>query len=264
MKDHNGIAAIIFDIGGTLRERVQDAQFQAQATERLYELLGKPEVPVDYWEQLARRQDAYSAWAQEQLIESSEQETWTRWMVPELPRELIEPNAVELMIAWRDSRSGRAVPRPDAQRVIAELSARGYRLGVISNTTSSVDVPHSLEKHGLRKYFGSVILSSTSRCRKPAPEIFWEAARALNVEPARCAYVGDRISRDVVGSRRAGFAKAILIEARGSTTESRNGMVQPDMIIHSLSELLDIFPPLHSWKGRHDVNSHTRTQQYSG
>jgi putative hydrolase of the HAD superfamily len=237
---HN-IQAIIFDIGGTLRERVPDELLQAGAAERILNLLGKPNASAKYWEELARRLETYSTWAQEHLTESSEQEIWTRWMVPELPREQIEPHAVELMVLWRN-RLGRAVPRPDAQEVIAELSTRGYRLGVISNTTSSVDVPRSLEEYGLTKYFGVIILSSTSRCRKPAPEIFWEATRALNVEPARCAYLGDRISRDVVGSRHAGFAKAILIEARGSTTEPRDGMAQPDAIIHSLSELLDIFP----------------------
>jgi putative hydrolase of the HAD superfamily len=136
------------------------------------------------------------------------------------------------------------VPRPDARQVIAELNARGYRLGVISNTTSSVDVPRSLEEYGLRKYFEVVILSSTAGRRKPAPEIFWETTRALKVEPARCAYLGDRISRDVVGAKRAGFALALLIEARGSMTEPRDGIVQPDATIYSLSELLEIFPIL--------------------
>ncbi|MCI0476399.1 MAG: HAD family hydrolase, partial [Anaerolineales bacterium] len=217
------VEAIIFDIGGTLRERVPDEKFQAQAAERFLKLLGKADALEEYWMELARCQDAYSEWAQERLIESSEEEIWTRWMTPELPRALIAPNAVELMIAWRDARSGRATPRPDAHRVIAELSARGYRLGVISNTTSSVDVPRSLEAYGLRKYFDVVVLSSTSRCRKPAPEIFWQATRALNIDPACCAYVGDRISRDVVGSKRAGFAKAILIEARGAFIEPRDG-----------------------------------------
>ena len=234
------IEAIIFDIGGTLRERVPDEKYQAQAHARMLNLLGKPDASQDYLDELARRFESYSAWAQEKLIESPEEEIWTRWIVPELPRERIAPHTVELMILWRD-RQGRAVPRPDAHKVITELSARGYRLGVISNTTSSVDVPRSLETYGLG-HFGVIILSSTSRRRKPAPEIFWEAARALGVEPARCAYLGDRLSRDVVGSKRAGFAMAILIEARGSMTEPQDGMPKPDATIHSLSELLEIFP----------------------
>ena len=235
------IEAIIFDMGGTLRERVPDEKYQAQALTRLLHLLGKPGVSSDYLEELARRYTTYATWAQDHLVESSEQEIWTRWMAPELPRERIASHAVELTILWRD-RLGRVAPRPDARQVIAELSARGYRLGVISNTISSVDVPRSLEAYGLHSHFGVIILSSTSRRRKPAPEIFWEATRALEVEPARCAYLGDRISRDVVGSKQAGFAMAIIIEARGSMTEPRDGMPKPDATIHTLSELLEIFP----------------------
>lgn len=235
------VEAIIFDVGGTLRERVPDEPFQKQATERVLNLLGKLDTPLDYLDELARRYEAYSEWAQERLIELSEEEIWTRWLVPELPREQIAPNAIELTLAWRN-RFGRATPRADTRAVITELHARGYRLGIISNTTSSVDAPRSLEDYGLKQYFGVIILSATSRCRKPAPEIFWEAARALGVDPARCVYVGDRISRDIVGARRAGFAQAILIEARGSHTEPRDGATPPDAIIHSLSELLAIFP----------------------
>ena len=241
MTTNHNVEAIIFDIGGTLRERVPDEKYQAQALARMLNLLGKPDGSPDYLDELARRFESYSAWAQENLTESSEEEIWTRWIVPELPREHIAPHAVELTILWRD-RHGRATPRADAHKVISELGARGYRLGVISNTTSSVDVPQSLEAYGLKNCFGVIILSSTSRRRKPAPEIFWEATRALGVEPARCAYLGDRISRDVVGSKRAGFAMAIIIEARGSMTEPQDGMAKPDAIIHSLSELLEIFP----------------------
>ena len=235
------IQAIIFDIGGTLRERVPDEKYQAQALARMLDLLGKPDASPDYLDELARRFESYSAWAQENLIESSEEEIWTRWIVPELPRECIAPHAVELMVLWRD-RHGRATPRADLLPVLTELKTRDYRLGVISNTTSSVDVPHSLEIYGVQSHFGVIILSSTSRRRKPDPEIFWEATHALGVEPARCAYLGDRISRDVVGSKRAGFAMAIIIEARGSMTEPRDGMAKPDATIHTLSELLEIFP----------------------
>jgi FMN phosphatase YigB (HAD superfamily) len=88
------IAAIIFDIGGTLRERVPDKTFQTQAVERLLNLLGKPDASQNYLDELARRYEAYAIWAQENLTESSEQEIWTRWVVPELPRDLVAPHAV--------------------------------------------------------------------------------------------------------------------------------------------------------------------------
>jgi len=255
MRETRGdVEAIIFDIGGTLRERVADEPFQQRATEQLLKLLGKPDAPPDYLDELARRYAAYSEWAQERLIELPEAEIWTRWVVPDLPREQVAPHAIELTMLWRNH-WGRAVPRADARPVIAELHARGYRLGVISNTTSSVDAPQSLEEYGLKPYFDIIILSATVGRRKPAPEIFWQATRALGIAPARCAYVGDRISRDVVGARRAGLACAILIEARGSHTEPRDGAAPPDAIIHSLSELLEIFPARRESGNRGKVGS---------
>lgn len=238
-----GIEGILFDMGGTLRTRVPDETIRRNARQEFLALLGKSGEPEAWFEELNRRYEAYSEWAQARLIESPEEEIWTRWMLPEFPSEKIVPIAQQLTLVWRE-RVGRAVVRPDAVETIAELSRRGYRLGLISNTISAVDVPRSLEKYGLAQYFQIVILSSTSGRRKPDPEIFWRATRAMQVEPARCAYIGNRLSRDVVGSHRAGFSKAILIRASNfPRDENRNPIDQPEAVIDNLSELLNIFAP---------------------
>jgi putative hydrolase of the HAD superfamily len=88
-----------------------------------------------------------------------------------------------------------------------------------------------------------VILSSALKRRKPAPEPFLEAARALKVKPANCAYLGNRISRDLVGCKRAGFGLGIILEPPGGPrANEQDQTIQPDTVIHSLSELLAIFP----------------------
>jgi putative hydrolase of the HAD superfamily len=123
------------------------------------------------------------------------------------------------------------------------LKQRGYRLGVISNTMSSLDIPRSLDAYGWKGHIEVVILSSALKYRKPAPEPFLEAVRALNVEPAHCAYLGNRISRDVVGCKRAGFALGIILEPPGGPrADEQDQIIAPDVVIHSLSELLNIFP----------------------
>jgi len=237
------IEAILFDMGGTLRKRVPDETWQRQSIARLLTLLGKPDAPASFVDELARRYKSYTQWAQEHEIALSEAEIWTQWMTPELPRERIEPQAVELMLVWRD-RTGPGVLKPDAIQAIAGLNRRGYRMGVISNTTSSSELPCYLEECGLTKYFEVVVLSAVlGRC-KPAPEIFWEATRAMRLDPARCAYVGNKIPNDVVGSRKAGFAMAIIIEPSDTPHENEPSPVEkPDAVVHELSELLDIFPP---------------------
>jgi putative hydrolase of the HAD superfamily len=236
------IDAIFFDMNGTLRVREPHEPTQRAAFSRMRELLGKEDASEAYWDELTRRQRAYSRWAQENLLQLSEKEIWTRWILPEMPREQIEPVAAELTLAWSE-RKGRIIPKQGAEETIVELKQRGYHLGVISNSMSSLDIPRSLVTYGWNEYFDVVILSSATKYRKPAPEPFWEAARRLNVKPDRCAYLGNRISRDIVGCKRAGFAFGIIIEPpQGGRKDEQAQPTEPDAVIHSLSELLDIFP----------------------
>ena len=237
-----GIEAIFFDINGTLRVREQHDDTQRAASRRVLELLGKEDASDTFWEELTSAHMKYSQWAQNNLLQLSEKEIWSGWLLPNHPREQIEAVAAELTLAWME-RKGRTVPRPEAEETLIELKRRGYRLGVISNSMSSLDIPHGLEDYGWKEYFEVVILSSVVKRRKPAPEPFWEAAHALKVEPNQCAYIGNRISKDVVGCKRAGFAFGIILEPPGGlSTDEREQTIQPEAIIHTLNELLDIFP----------------------
>ena len=236
------IEAILFDVNGTLRIRESHEPTQQVAFSRMLGLLEKENASDIDWEELTRRQRAYGDWAQENLIQLSEAEIWSRWILPDYPHEKIEPIAAELTLAWSE-RKGRTIPNVGAEETLVELKRRGYRLGIISNTMSTLDIPRSLDTFGWNEYFEVVVLSSALKCRKPAPEPFWEAARALNVETAHCAYLGNRISRDVVGCKRAGFALGMIIEPFGNhRADEQSQTIAPDVVINSLNELLDIFP----------------------
>ncbi|MFN4000580.1 HAD family hydrolase [Microcella sp.] len=52
---------------------------------------------------------------------------------------------------------------------------------------------------------GRVIASGELGVTKPDRAIFHAAARAFEVEPAQCAYVGDRVRTDAVGAHEAGM-----------------------------------------------------------
>ena len=238
--DH--IEAILFDMNGTLRMRQAHEPTQQAATARICKLLEKPNLSESDWERMTGRLEAYRRWAQNSLRQLSEEEIWTDWILPDEPRERVAPVAAELMLAW-SKRKGRNVPRPGAQETLAELKRRGYRLGVISNTMSSLDIPHSVEQFGWSGYFEVVILASGVKARKPAPEPYLEATRVLNIDPTACAYVGNRFLKDIAGCKRAGFTLGILIENPNQAQPAESDQSgSPDVIIHSLSELLDIFP----------------------
>ena len=88
-----------------------------------------------------------------------------------------------------------------------------------------------------------MVLSSAIKFRKPAPEPFLEASQALGVLPEKCAYLGNRIIKDMVGCKRAGFALGIILEPPDEPHPVEdNHAIQPDAVIHSLLDLLGIFP----------------------
>jgi HAD superfamily hydrolase (TIGR01509 family) len=239
---NHDIEAIFLDHGNTLRVVVKDEAFQAQARQELARLVGTEESPEAFCAWLDKRYKVCKQRAKETMVEASEVELWTRGMLPEWPPEKIAPLAGRLTRLWRD-RDGRRVARPDTKAVIVELSRRGYHLGIIANTITETEIPDWLEEAGLSQYFETVILSSVLGCRKPGPEIYWEAARRIGVEPARSVYVGDNPSRDILGTKLSGFGMTILLmEPETLEKEPSTGEEEPDLVIHELSELLDIFP----------------------
>ena len=204
------IEAIFLDVGNTLRIVLKDPEFAAQSRQKIAELTGTSMSPDAFVEMLEKRYAVLRKRAKEQLIEASEKEMWTKWMLPDFPTEKIAPLSGKLTRLWRDC-DGRRVPRDDVKETVLELNRRGYVLGIIANTITETEIPDYLEEYGLADCFKTVVLSSKVGIRKPNPEIYWEAARRVGVEPAKCVYVGDNPVRDVEGTRAAGYGMMILI-----------------------------------------------------
>lgn len=237
------INAILFDVGGTLRftERVDGRE--TIILEEIRSFLGYEGTVDSLKTRLTRGEKDYRKWAKKSLVELTEQELWVRFMYPDQSRlEFIRENAIKLNQLWRNSK-GKKKLLPKAVETIKTLAERGYKLCIISNTTSSVEVPALLEENGITNLFSSVILSAVYGRRKPHPSLFLDATRALGVRPEECAYIGDRPSRDVVGAREAGFSKVVIIQAAGLKHEKKENVpMNPDHLISRLPDLLDIFP----------------------
>jgi putative hydrolase of the HAD superfamily len=239
----NSIEAIILDVGNTLRIVIEDKDFMTQSKRQLVELTGAQETPDAFHNKLEERYKILRKRAKEELIEASEKEMWTQWMLPDFPAEKIASLSSKLTRLWRDC-DGRRVPREHSTEVVIELKKRGYLLGIIANTITETEIPDYILAEGLTGYFKTVVLSSKVGIRKPNPEIYWEAARRIGVEPAKCIYVGDNPSRDLEGTRAAGYGMFILFyEPATQAKEPPTGEFKPDYTIHNMKDLLDIFPP---------------------
>ena len=238
----NDIQTIFLDVGSTLLMAVKDEPFQAHAREQFAPLVGAQESPEAFFNRLKLRWEIYRQWAFETLVDASEEELWTRFMLPDFPSETIAPLAGKLTKLWR-ARDGHRVARSDAKPTILELSKRGYALGIIANTPSEHEAPDWLRAEGLDQYFKAVILSSKIGLRKPGAKIYLEAARAAGVAPEHCVYVGDNHKRDVSGARVAGYGMVIILtELAKLEKDPPTPETKPDMIIESFGELLNIFP----------------------
>ena len=238
------IDAILFDMGGTLRTTAKRTREEVQeAIQGIMELIGAQGSVDEFHHTLSRNADAYKQWSQQTHIELGESDLWTKWMLPDFPAEQVDRIAVQLNQLYRQS-TGLRMAFPETGAVILELFRRGYRLGLVSNTTSSVEVPALLKELEITGCFEAVVLSAVIGKRKPNPGILLDATRRMGVAAEHCAYIGDRLDRDVAAARKAGFSQAIILRdpRQPKADESNEANLVPDHLVTNLRELLDIFP----------------------
>ncbi len=237
------ISAIFFDIGGTLRRNTpRDQAARAAIVQQMLDLLGSTASAADFAQTLADRADAYEKWAATTLIELDEIHLWAKWMLPEYSLEEISPIALQLNQIWREAIASRVLI-PETVPTIQALHQNGYRLGLVSNTTSRIDAPTMLKAAGIASFVEVIILSCVFGRRKPDPAILIEAAARLGIPPGQCAYIGDRPDWDVLAARAAGFGMAVLLCDPNTPDVKLPKSLEPDYSIYNLLDLLPLFPP---------------------
>lgn len=108
-------------------------------------------------------------------------------------------------------------PRPGAVETLAELKARGYRTGLI--TDCSAEVPYLWPESPLARYVDVPVFSSAVGMKKPDPRIYRLACRKLEVKPEDCMYVGDGGSRELSGAARVGMHPVMIRAPYESATD---------------------------------------------
>ncbi len=121
-----------------------------------------------------------------------------------------------------------------ALTALETLRARGLTLAVVSNTmrTPGRVLRQLLARYGLLDCFAHTVFSDEVGVRKPAPEIFHAALRAVGGEVGTAVHVGDDPVLDVEGARRAGMRVIQVNPARGG-----QGSPPPDAVIARMAAL---------------------------
>lgn len=113
--------------------------------------------------------------------------------------------------------------REGIEDVLRWLHGRGLKLGVVANQPQrKIEV---LQRAGLARYFADLQMSEGVGVRKPNPEIFRHVCRALDVEPAQCVMVGDRIDNDIAPANRLGMT---TIQLRAGRHRAQRPMTAED------------------------------------
>ena len=121
----------------------------------------------------------------------------------------------------------------DVAEVLADLRARGVRLGVISNFEPWLD--ELLDRLGLRDVFDVRVISGNEGVEKPDPAIFRLALERAGPPPEEAAHVGDMPTLDVDPSASVGMFP-VLIDRRARHPD----FAGPGARITTMADLLDV------------------------
>ncbi len=244
------ITTVLFDLGGTLHSVIRKEDSMQRFSERLIRRLSDYGIVIDTTpERLAvtlhENAEAYKHLSEQTRRELPAAKIWNEHYLREfeIGEERLEPIAEELSFLYDYDRLT-LMRKPRLRETIVQLHEAGFRMGVVSNIISTSLVPHVLNEYGIAKYMECIVMSSEAGFRKPDPRIFEIALEQMGVTAAETCYVGDTISRDVLGARNARLGLAVRIDnpsiAHRDAAFRGADAPQADFVIRELYELPEI------------------------
>lgn len=123
---------------------------------------------------------------------------------------------------------------PHAREVLDYLTARRYRLYILSNGFRELQY-RKMCSAGIEGYFRKVVLSDDIGILKPHIEIFHFAMSATQSLPDKSLMIGDSWENDIAGARNAGIRQAYYCPANDDAPLP----FRPTYRIHDLQELTE-------------------------
>ncbi|HSI97998.1 MAG TPA: HAD family phosphatase [Gaiellaceae bacterium] len=207
------IEAVVFDLDGLL--------------------LDSEHVWDEVREELAReRGGRWHDRAQADMMGMSSTE-WSRYMhdVIGLPE---SPDAINAEVVRRmKERYAEHLPLLDGAREAVGRLTGAFRLGLASSSNRPL-IDTVLEEAGLSSSFEATVSSEEVERGKPAPDVFFEAARLLRVEPRCCAAVED--SGNGIRAAHAAGMRVIAIPNRRYPPPD-DALALADVVLDALADL---------------------------
>ena len=230
------LECVLFDLGETLVTRdVEDRAVDMFALDRLVTFANQSGYGIDreslisLFLQNYRRLDEL----RDRFLVEIPMRCWLGNLLSHVSSRGIDERLLRrAMDIFVEARSSGVMCFPEVPRVLRILKSK-YRLGIVTNTSSS-EVPNRvLSQLKMRGYFSVVATSAELGIRKPYPGIFYYALRELNARAGDTAFVGDSIKHDIIGAKSLGM-KTVLVDRR---RRYQGKTLQADVTLRSLSRL---------------------------
>ncbi len=237
--------AVFFDMGGTIETYQYDRELRIRNAHLLRKVLIDNGIDLQLDDSqlaafISRGFKSYKTWCLASLVELPPLQIWSRFILKEVREgdRLSERAAEELTLLY-ETRFHERKLRPEIPEVLSRLAKMKLKIGCISNVASHKQVPLYLKKYGIIQYFHPIVLSSEYGRRKPDPAIFHHAAQLAKLPTDVCIYVGDKISRDILGAKKAGYGLAIQVyhDFDGETDDTE---IKPDYYLKNMADLIPI------------------------
>lgn len=155
-----------------------------------------------------------------------------------LATDVLDMDELLCVFDWRSPPNVR--PFGDTLEVLHELRARGYKLGVITNSFMPMQMRLAeLREHQMDDLFEVLISSGDVGILKPHPRIFEICLERLGVPASRALFIGDSPTADIKGAQSAGMLAALHIP-RNPRRELFDVRCVPDFTLTRMWELIEV------------------------
>jgi HAD superfamily hydrolase (TIGR01662 family) len=127
----------------------------------------------------------------------------------------------------------------DAIPTLEILKARGYHLGIISNTSDDNNVKEIMDRLGLLPFFESIITSAALGIRKPDCRIFQTGMDHFRIQPEAAVMIGDTLDADILGANLMGIY-SVWITRRVDVPDDGDLNIQPQAVVSELAQIPDL------------------------
>lgn len=153
-----------------------------------------------------------------------------------ISNEVIKSEVFKIMEKFELEAALAPSPRSDALKVLRSLKSMNIMVAVATNNCRKASLL-VLQKCGMLNYVDVVVTRDDVEKIKPANDLLKKVLDLLKISPKETVYVGDS-AYDIEAAKSMGI-KSIAILG-GVHSEEVLAEKKPDLIIKSLSELLDI------------------------